>query len=58
MHVRSIFDVAMGFDASVRIGNDGKSEIWAIYNRNILQLEVNPIKNFDDIFNEEKRRVE
>lgn len=49
MHVRSIFDVAMGYDACVRTSSDGVS-IWAIYNRSILDLERMPIKKVESVF--------
>lgn len=56
MHLRCIFDVAMGYDACVRVYNN--NEVWAVYNRSIIELEKNPIKEFDSIFNEDLKQDE
>ena len=53
MHVRSIFDVAMGYSACVRLDPETKTEIWAIYDRSILGLEKEAVKNFEDVFSNE-----
>lgn len=54
MHLRCIFDVAMGYDACVRIHPENDNEVWAVYNRSILELEKNPIKKLDDVVKEDE----
>jgi len=54
MHLRCIFDVAMGYDACVRVHPENNNEVWAVYNRSILELEENPIKKLDDVVKEEE----
>ncbi len=52
MHVRSIFDVALGYDACVRRKPSTDVEIWAIYKRDILKLSKSPIIKFHDVVTE------
>lgn len=49
MHVRSIFDVALGYDACVRHDFSSDVLIYAIYKRDILQLSKSPIVKFSDV---------
>lgn len=61
VHLRCIFDVALGYDACVRVDTrDGcnNNEVWAVYNRSILEMERNPIKEFNNVVEEVEKTDE